>query len=72
MLAALGMGVVGKGPFCTFVSTLAFARTTNSNSAWTAFAEAVDDLGGRGHLHRRAIGYVDLERRRGVEGTIAQ
>jgi hypothetical protein len=27
-----------------------------------AFAEAVDDLGSCGHLHRRAIGYMDLER----------
>src|SRR4029077_5656877 len=28
------------------------------------FAQAIDDLGGRGHLHRRTIGYMDLERRR--------
>lgn len=51
---------------------LALAHTTNSNSASPALAQPVDSLGGRGHLHRRAIGYVDLERRRGVEGTIAQ
>lgn len=31
----------------------------------TAFAKTVDDLGGRGHLHRRAIGDMDLEGRRG-------
>ena len=31
----------------------------------TSFAEAVNNLGGGRHLHRRAIGYMDLERRRG-------
>ncbi len=29
-----------------------------------AFAKAIDDLGGGGHLHRHAVGYVDLEGRR--------
>src|SRR5680860_145206 len=34
----------------------------------TALAEAIDDLGGRRHLHRRAIGNMNLERRRGRVG----
>jgi len=34
----------------------------------TAFAQAVDDLRGRGRLHRRAVGDMDLERRRGRVG----
>ena len=33
-----------------------------------SLAEAVDDLGGRGYLHRRAIGYMDFEWRGGRVG----
>jgi hypothetical protein len=51
---------------------LALAHTTNSNSASPPLRSPSTIWEGREHLHRRAIGYVDLERRRGVEGTIAQ
>lgn len=37
-----------------------------------ALAKTVDDLGGGRDLHWRAIGDVNLERRRGRVGTIAQ
>lgn len=33
------------------------------------FAEAINDLGSSGHLHRRAIGDMDLEWRRGRIGN---
>ena len=35
----------------------------------TALAKTINDLGGRGHLHWCAIGYMDLERRRGRVGN---
>jgi len=35
----------------------------------TTFTKTVDDLGGRGDLHRRAVCNMDLERRRRREGN---